>query len=832
MNLFRNIFYFFPLLVLTACPLTEDGATPGGGEAKVTPAPTDNPSPSVSPDNTGDIISGDFPTSGTVGVHYEYTPSANVSGVIFSIQNKPSWASFTTGTGTLSGTPDVAGTLSDIQVTGTAGGKSTTLTFTIIVGAADAAFSGTYPTSVLADHLYSFTPTSLVGGVAYTIQNKPSWATFNTSTGKLEGTPTTPATHSDIGITGTAGARTNSVTFAIEVTENSPTSLISGSFPTAGKEDFLYSYTPTANTSGITFSIANMPSWATFNTSNGKLSGAMTAGTFSDIEVTGTKAGKSTTLTFTITISGDPLSSYQWHLHNTGQTSFATNPGTSGEDMKVLEVLQAGYSGNGIKIAVSDSGMEIAHEDLASNVIANQSRDYKTAAPYTGNPTNNSDTDGDHGTSVSGIIAAVAGNSKGGRGIAPASGIAGFNFLGPGVSQTNAVFLDQLQGNFDIFNQSWGSSLDFYADLDDIYIAQLKSGVDTQRSGKGSLFIRAAGNEFNFRKSNGQTAMIGSTKLSLPAGVDALNSPPYVIVVGAMNAKGKKSSYSSAGSCLWIAGLGGAYGTTDPAMVTTDQSSCAKGYSPTYYASSIPFQAGTIALNSSCNYTNIFNGTSSASPSITGVVALLLEANPNLTWRDVKHILASTATKVDSSIAAQTRSIDPSGYVYEDAWTTNAAGFHFHNWYGFGRANALDAVNMAKNYSTNLGTYIETNFGANTGTISVAIPDNNKTGISRTLSVSQDLIIEAVQIKLSVTHTYPGDLAFELYSPSGTKSIVLNGNSAMGFESRSQNLSSVVLTSNAFYGEHSNGTWTLKVIDIFNSDTGTLTNFRINIAGH
>lgn len=860
------ILYLLPLLLFTACPQTEE----------VTLGPTPTPTPTT--DVPADVISGDYPANATVGTLYEYTPTANIAGTVFSIQNKPDWATFSTGTGTLSGTPTVAGMSTDVKVTGTAAGRSETLTFSITVVGGGEAFSGDYPTSAIVGTAYDYTPNSIVSGVAFSIQNKPGWLTFNTSTGRLNGTPTAAATHADIRVTGVKGNRSSSTTFTLIVTSDSPGTVISGSYPTTGLEDVLYEYTPTALVSGVTFSILNKPSWATFSTSTGKLSGYPSVGTFSNIRVTGSAGGQSSSLTFSISVTGDPLTTYAWHLNNTGQSTFSKAGGSAGQDMKARAALRMGYTGQGIKIAVTDTGLEAAHEDLAKNLLSGLSRNYATnpTAPYTGDPTNIWDTTEDHGTSVSGIIAAKGWNGKGARGIAPNAGLAGLNFINGHVS--GSVYpraeLDQTQGDFDIFNQSWGLNFGtprtsqawaYYTGVEACYRKSIKYGVDNLRGGKGAIYVRAAGNDFEYDN------IYYATKgyyLSTPANLDYLNTMPYQIVVGATNAAGKKSSYSTAGSALWIAGLGGEYGVNTPAMLTTDQSTCSKGFSPFLandyqnayhdkYPSLPPlvmsFDNGSSALNSSCNYTALMNGTSAATPSIAGVVALMLEAKPSLSWRDVKHILATTATKVDASFAPVIRTgLDVPGYVYEDGWTTNAAGYHFHNWYGFGRADAEAAVNLAKTYTPTTTTYVETDWAADSGAISVVVPDYNKNGVELKLNVTQSLSIEAVQIQVTMDHDTQGDVAFELYSPQGTKSIVMNGNNGIrtgpeyafgdynplaDLDPRNNafcgtNYTGAVFLSNAFYGENSLGEWKLKVVDIVQNDEGTMKNWKLNIAGH
>jgi len=218
----------------------------------------------------------------------------------------------------------------------------------------------------------------------------------------------------------------------------------------------------------------------------------------------------------------------------------------------------------------------------------------------------------------------------------------------------------------------------------------------------------------------------------------------------------------------------------------------------------------------------------------TGAVALLLEANPNLTWRDVKYILAKTAVPMNyvttGGISHPLSVALPSGYTWEQTWVVNKAGFPFHNWYGFGKVDVDSAVAMAKSYTSNLGTYTETNWANSSGAISIAVPDNSAVGGSSTLTVASgsNVTIEAVRLKLSVTHADISELAVELTSPSGTKSILVNmRNSLTGIS----HFSNDIFLSNAFYQESSQGTWTLKVIDGRSGNTGTITSWSLDFTG-
>ena len=544
---------------------------------------------------------------------------------------------------------------------------------------------------------------------------------------------------------------------------------------------------------------------------------------------------------FTIGSLSDPLAVQQWHLKNTGQHAFADGTGVAGIDINAEPVYSTlGFTGYGVIAAVVDTGMEIAHEDLAANVVPGGSWNFNTG---TTDPTSTA-TDGDHGTEVSGLIA-MARNTVGGIGVAPGTGLKGFNFLSS--TQSQQFFLDSLGGSANspnssdvfVFNQSFGISASGDVLIDPLDEAQYSSGVTNLRAGKGALYVKAAGNGFN--------GICPSTGLSCEnANFDPSNTLPYQIVAGAVNADGIKASYSTAGSAIWVSAPGGEFGLNvavfgpasaeafEPAMVTTDQSGCVIGSATTNRNNGSTFNNGG-APNIACNYTNEMNGTSSATPVTVGTIALILEANPALTWRDVKHILARTARQIDASRPAVSITLGNGGaYIAEPAWTTNHApqAFKFHAWYGFGMVDASAAVTMARAYTAGqLGTFANTGF-ISSPALSLAIPDDSSVGVTNTLNVPNTpgvQVIEAVQIRVSITHTFTGDLGIELTSPLGTRSVLKN--IADQFAG-SQDLSNMVLLSNAFYGENPAGTWTFKVVDGLARDTGTLTNWAIRVYGH
>ncbi len=547
---------------------------------------------------------------------------------------------------------------------------------------------------------------------------------------------------------------------------------------------------------------------------------------------------------FSLATVSDPLTAQQWHLKNTGQTAYADVAGTVGMDIDVDPVYSgSSLSGSGVTVAVVDTGLEIAHEDLSSNVVSGGSWNFLNSST---DPTSTATT-GDHGTSVAGIIA-MARNSVGGIGVAPAASLKGFNFLAS--AQSLADHADSLgasasnpnSADVAIFNQSYGVSQTSDSLIDPSVEAIYASGTSTLRGGKGALYVKAAGNGFlDMGMGTGNCVSANALRLSCEnSNFDPENTIPYQIVVGATNADGVKASYSTAGSAIWISAPGGEGGFNatvapgyssdayQPALITSDQSGCSKGYS-TSGGNFSAFDNGG-PPNGSCNYTNTMAGTSAAVPVTAGVIALMLQANSALTWRDVKHILLATARKIDHMRTATSVTLSDGSFVAEPAWTTNAAGYSFHNWYGFGMVDASAAVNMATSYTSSLGTFVNTGW-ISSGALSLAIPDNSIVGASATLAVPATPVqtVEEVQIQVSATHTYTGDLAIELTSPSGTRSVLKTGND--GFDGAT-GLNGMVLVSNAFYGESAAGNWTLKIVDAAVLDTGALTQWGIRVFGH
>ncbi len=450
----------------------------------------------------------------------------------------------------------------------------------------------------------------------------------------------------------------------------------------------------------------------------------------------------------------DPLFLSQWHLKNTGQGG-----GTVDADANVFPAWNAGYSGAGVIVASVDDGVWHTNPDIAPNYRADLSWDYVS---NDANPEG-----GGHGTSVAGVMAADNDGLKCGVGAAFNAQIAGVRLLGGSVTDTKeASGISHQNSAIDVYNNSWGPS-DDGTTLEapgPLTLAALEDNIVTGRGGLGAITVWAAGNG----KASGDNV-----------NADGYANLRSVIAVSATTNGGVSSWYSEPGSPILInaPSNGGSAG-----IVTT-------GYSST-----------------SCNTS--FGGTSSAAPLVGGVVALILEANPALTWRDVQYVLLESAEKNDPTNAD---------------WTTNAVGYNINHYYGFGRVDAGAAVALAQTW-VNVGAEVSATSAIQTANLS--IPDGGS-WVSSTISVTDSLQVEHAEVVLNISHLKRGQLEIELISPQGTTSRLMFGRTS----DSGDNFVNWRMSSVRNWGEEAVGTWTLRVRDILNGTTGTLSNWQLKLYG-
>ncbi|MDR0664803.1 MAG: S8 family serine peptidase [Helicobacteraceae bacterium] len=429
----------------------------------------------------------------------------------------------------------------------------------------------------------------------------------------------------------------------------------------------------------------------------------------------------------------DTLSAYQWHLKNWGQktgagaNSVASNQIATGADLRVEPVWKdMNITGRNVVIAVLDNGTDVSHPDLAPNYDENLSWNYITndKDPY---PFFTARACA-HGTATAAIAAAKGGND-GVIGVAPDAKIAALNIgLGCGEieeSRFSAAIVDALsallsatRGNdlpIDIFSNSWGCdpAMDclYQEHLDAIY-----EGTSDARGQKGTIYLFAAGNHRSRKVRSDYSPHLSEFE---------------ILPIAALDAQDRYAAYSNPGANLLVSAYGGDNGGVIPGIVTADIVGCDTGFNSSYF---MPHKR-----NNYGGFTTLMNGTSAATPMVAGVVALMLEANPNLTWRDVRYILATTARKNDPQ---------------DSDWRTNGAGWHVNHNYGFGAVDAFAAVTKAKDFAS-LGTTL--------------LEERNITSLDgKTIVIASPIKkIEYVNIVVKLTDYESCGFGLTLISPSG-----------------------------------------------------------------
>lgn len=506
--------------------------------------------------------------------------------------------------------------------------------------------------------------------------------------------------------------------------------------------------------------------------------------------------------TFPQALPNDPLFREQWNLQNTGQTG-----GTKGADINVVPAWQQGYTGKGVVVGVVDSGVYHAQPDLTANYRPDLSYNFfndlpdptpplgPLLQPFAPGATAGEDS---HGTEVAGIIAAQANNGIGVAGIAPdaqfgAERIITFDPSGdlvqggdPQLAQA-LTFHDQ---QIDVYNNSWGYIPQFpqlsgqLGPPDPITLAAMQQAETIGRGGLGNIYVFAGGNAGN------QNGLENTND-------EEETASRYAVVVSALDDSGKLALYSASGANVLVSAPGGKDGAGAP-----DERGIP---STSVIAVPDPANPGNLKYQSTYDDNGTFgmNGTSAATPDVTGVIALMLQANPNLTWRDVQEILAESATKNDpKDTGIPPTPVSPGPLFYPEpvtsGWFNNGYGytsdgaivpvdangkpvgvnlpsgvtvtpFHLNDKYGFGEVNAGNAVTLAKTW-----TPMQPEQTITSGLINVnqAIPDGVAQGVSVPITVTGNMHVEHAEVVLNITHPQRGDIEVILTSPNGTRSVL------------------------------------------------------------
>ena len=466
----------------------------------------------------------------------------------------------------------------------------------------------------------------------------------------------------------------------------------------------------------------------------------------------------------------DSLYGCQWHLRN-----------LTGEDINVEPVWAEGITGQGINIALVDDGMDFNHEDLRDNVNTSLNHDYTDIGSIF-NPFRH------HGTYMAGIIAARD-NGIGVRGVAPRGTIFGYNYLAQPTIFSESDAMTRNSSVTAVSNNSWGivngPGLGHASSFWELAVV---SGANSGYGGKGTFYAFAGGNGHQEG---------GHSNLNEYANHYA------VTAVCGTNDIGSKSSFSALGANLWVCAPSGDLLAEGQNIVTTEN------YDRYIYG---------------------LSGTSASTAIVSGVAALMRQANPDLTWRDLKLILAASARKND-----------PTNTGWEDGsrkyGSTSAADrYHFNHEYGFGVVDAKAAVDTAKGW-TNAPPLKSAGAGFTSSTTIPAPGPSGPTAATTELTLSTDIgFIEFVEINADFEHTSFRDMEIELVAPSGAISKL-----TVPFNTRTDEDDSLDFVrldgefrfgSARHLGENPNGKWQLRLSDHYPIYGGTLRSWSIEVYGH
>ncbi|MEN2749202.1 S8 family serine peptidase [Sphingomonas sp. T9W2] len=507
----------------------------------------------------------------------------------------------------------------------------------------------------------------------------------------------------------------------------------------------------------------------------------------------------------------------QWHLRYLGD----------------LATVWKDYTGKGVSVGVYDQGIESAHWDLGKNIDTSKQLVDDNGKVLSGEPVYffpEDLTDGAHGTSVAGIIGAER-NGKGGIGIAYDVKMTGVNIFDYYSQAANTDWSISQGGHFDILSNSWGFPAFFMLATSGFSRASdvgFKSTMDVLenlakdgRDGLGSIFVKAAGND------------------SQDNAGDGMNTTRHTVAVGAYRGPdGVASYYSNHGPYLLVSGPSNDYLTLGGTGQVTADLLGERGYNQ------------AVNPTGATDYTDDFGGTSGATPVVSGVVALMLDANENLGWRDVRDILAASAKMpiafetgpvaftIPVEGGTRTLPLNESQFKLGGAdanW--NGGTMHYSNDYGYGAVDAYGATRMAEVWSlfgpaktsaneahvtveTKVGvTAVSSGSNLNPGHLQIynSFAD---TPVSFQFEVKDSIDVEHVDLSLLFTElatiTAPGynnafnsalsNVQIKLIAPDGTEAFWASNRWYVGGPENDEFTFGLA----GFHGVNSKGTWTLQ----------------------
>uniref|UniRef100_A0A8C1XK47 Furin (paired basic amino acid cleaving enzyme) a n=1 Tax=Cyprinus carpio TaxID=7962 RepID=A0A8C1XK47_CYPCA len=425
-------------------------------------------------------------------------------------------------------------------------------------------------------------------------------------------------------------------------------------------------------------------------------------------------------------------------------------------DLNVKEAWKQGFTGQGVVVSILDDGIEKNHPDLIQNYDPDASYDVNDGDPDP-QPRYTQLNDNRHGTRCAGEVAAVANNGICGVGVAYNAKIGGVRMLDGEVTDVvEAQSLSLNPQHIDIYSASWGPEDDGKTVDGPAKLAKeaFLHGVMEGRGGRGSIFVWASGNG-------------GREKDS--CNCDGYTNSIYTLSISSSTQNGNVPWYSEACSST-LATTYSSGGLNEKQIVTTD-------------------------LRQKC--TDSHTGTSASAPLAAGIIALALEANKNLTWRDMQHLVVRTS--------------NPAHLTTND-WKINGVGRRVSHSYGYGLLDAGAIVALAKNW---------TNVGPQRKCVLSLVSDHLVIKMSVDACAGTDTFVsslEHAQAQLTLSYNRRGNLAIYLISPQGTRSTLL---APRPHDYSSEGFSDWAFMTTHSWDEDPRGEWTLEIENVAgNSDYG------------
>lgn len=447
----------------------------------------------------------------------------------------------------------------------------------------------------------------------------------------------------------------------------------------------------------------------------------------------------------------DPIFYQQWHI---------ANAETPGNDLNLTQPWAQNVSGRGVTVSLIDDGVDMHHPDLVAAFNPKASYDFNDHTHLPEPRIRGEDT---HGTRCAGEIAAAS-NDVCGVGVAPGANVSGVRILSGTISDADeAAALNYGFQTSSIYSCSWGPS-DNGRSMDGphgIVAKALLNGIYNGRQGRGSLFVFAGGN-----------GGISDDQCNF----DGYTNSIYTITIAAVDSQGRRPYYSEMCSAIiassWSSGHGKQIHTSDASF--GDAPRCAHSH----------------------------GGTSAAAPLVAGMLALVLEVRPELTWRDVQHII------IRSTFANNPRDPD---------WQRTAAGYMYSHKFGFGVVDAMHLVENARNHTLVAPqTWLETPRQE----VNVKLPLHG--AHNATIEITPDMLakanlasLEHVTVDVWIGHERRGSVRVVLYGPHKTKSVLA---SPRRYDAATTGFNGWRFMTLKHWDESPVGRWTLEVSDHTDED--------------